>query len=325
MAYVSGETVVASADDKTQTPGYVTTISSSVRVLDLKTGEDRQIFAKEPIIIPNEEKQLKIHEVAFDPSGKIVAISLTDSIVLYDLSSNTIKTTLESNNQLTTHPAGAFAMRNVRFSPDGQRVTAWVGYYEGSEDVIFEVATGKLLRPDWFSYLSGKAAVGWLDNTHLLMHEFMSWEENKPSKFYSYDVTSRTSQLVFEAPGYVRDATLEGGVVTLIHAVIGNSDPALNKHVLMSYDLKSKQLLSLYQVNPRQLKAEDFELEDGAFGPSLSEPQYEPSTGGISFFSSTTSPKGNKSQMLWILNDPNAAINTVAHDAWAYLDYNLRK
>jgi hypothetical protein len=109
------------------------------------------------------DKHLAIRDFAFSPDGKLLAITTTTSVNVYDISTKKLKT-VYSVDEETIGNSVFFGFYNPVFSDNNELLIVLEAYYEGSSSKVLDLGSAKFLDISGGSYTSGEEFVGWYNN-----------------------------------------------------------------------------------------------------------------------------------------------------------------
>ncbi len=146
IAFIKGEVIQEHLKNKRIEPSSVHLISRGI---------DKEILSL--TYSTNGDYTSQLRDLAFSNDGSLLAITTSDSVYIYTISTDQIKKVYTSEK--FGHDLYAF-LKPV-FSPDNQHVLLTIGYQEGSSNSVLNLQTTVLTDLGNSSYVSGIRYLGW--------------------------------------------------------------------------------------------------------------------------------------------------------------------
>lgn len=231
IAYVLGEKV-------TNENNSASIIPNSVYIYLSGKDETKKIYALVPKRIPDSLYSLIIKDVGVSKDGTKVAITTSDSLLLYDVFSDNLQEIFSYAVKFSTETVVFRSYNHPIFSPDNSKIVFMKGYYEEGTYGFVDLSTKNVQDLPYAGYVSGKRVIGWFDNSSLIVDEY----ENDPPSNMTSKITvaelSNSSKLTFLTD-------LEGFASTVI---LANNKIYATKELenIIGFDLKTKSKKNLY-------------------------------------------------------------------------------
>lgn len=150
---------------------YYNVTADSVYIYTSDDDQLQKIYEYKPITYPNSEYQLILRDVAISNDGSKVAITTSDSLLIYDVSKGTLETIFSYPVDNPLRP-DVFAYSDPMFSPDNNHIVFSKGYYEGYSYGLVNISSKVVTDLPFSGYIGGPTILGWFDNSTLLLQTY---------------------------------------------------------------------------------------------------------------------------------------------------------
>lgn len=172
----------------TSNPGYSYQESVSVKYYNFNTRKMSEVYALEPVRIPNSEHTMKISDAGISEDGSTIIYSTNEAIYFYDISSESSRRVYYAPIKDTSNVAESFGYKDFKLSGDGQKAIVKIALYEGSKWGVLDIQSGVMHDLDIIAVGYGMSTEAvWVNNEQLGVFHFTdSFNQNVPYKTIDY-------------------------------------------------------------------------------------------------------------------------------------------
>jgi hypothetical protein len=219
-----------------------------------------KIFELQPKIVdPNfNDYKLQLRDVGFSKDGRFLAITTSDSLWLYDL------TTKKQTNVFTKIPdlnkGAVYAYSTPIFSPDNKQLILKRGFYEGSDQILVNLASGDIKELGYQSYVSGQIVIDWLNNQEILVSEYTDvTSQDNISKLKITTLPDQKDQQTFEFEGFASVVVNKNDlyIATRLNKLHENNSFIDNFDSIIRLNLKTGEQKTLYSAKTTGIDGSD--------------------------------------------------------------------
>ena len=111
------------------------------------------------------EMDLQITDISLSPDNNLIAITTSDSILIYDIKKDSLSKLYTENEPADTSYT---IFDEVKFSPDQKHLLITKLHYEGQSTIIFNLDNNTITDTGYFGYGYGVLALDWLSSDKLI-------------------------------------------------------------------------------------------------------------------------------------------------------------
>jgi hypothetical protein len=179
VAYVTG---IKSTNEN----GYTSISPNKVILTTLDADQsEKVIYELEPFSpVPNSDYILQIRDLEFSDDGKLLAITTSDSLYIYNIKTNNTTNIFTIKPDLTGRgggPNGVFAYYAPVISPDNSHVLVSLGLYEGGKQAVVNLNSKEITQLPYTTYISGERVIGWKNPNTLIVINYNNISEGNDS------------------------------------------------------------------------------------------------------------------------------------------------
>lgn len=214
-----------------------------------ETKENRLVYQLDTKTFPDDLDYTQgIEDVGFSNDEQTLAITLSNGMYLYDIDTSELtEAFLFPGYKNEKGIDGIWSYGRPLFSNDDTKIVLSRGYYEGSDNILFDTVTKQIVELPYRGYVTGSSVVGWYKNNLIVEENHLNEEKQDEARLVLYPSLTESSIVKFNGSSdvpryYLQESNL---FVTKTYRIPSGQEVCDNKEKPYEVDSRMQTLSAI--------------------------------------------------------------------------------